>query len=417
MFRKTKRKIVAAIMASLVVFLISTLLVVYLSSYYGIKRENTDMLRDHLELLLRGERAYGAPPDKPDGAPDKGMGGRPEEDRLRDRPEYKLSTFYTVTVDENGTYTVDAGEDGVVGEDELKALAEKILDSGKTSGKSKGLLYMVGERDGECVIAFMDSTVSDNSMNELLKNILIFGGAAIVVIFFVSLFIASRIVKPLEENDRRQRQFVSDAGHELKTPVAVISANTELLSRQIGDNEWLSNIDYENARMGTLVTELLELSRTESAKLPKEEVDLSCTVVGEALPFESMAYERGFELVTDIEENIVVEGNTGKLTQLTSILLDNAFRHGKEGKVALSLKKDHKWAVLTVSNNADEIPPEKLSRLFERFYRVDEARVTEGDHYGLGLSIAKAIVDAHRGEISVSWQDGTITFTVKIPLK
>jgi len=426
MFKKTERKIVAAIMTSLVLFLITTLVVIYTSSYYGIKKENSDLLMRHVERFsldgkgedevvpkkMTGDTVHeenGEPPEKPPF--DDGDGPRPEA------PEYELSTFYTVAFSKEGeVIKVDLGDRDIKSEEELIETAEKVLKKEKKSGKADGLMYMVDEREEYTLVAFMDSTVTDNSMKTLLKNTLFAGAAAIVLMFAISVFIAKKIVKPLEENDRRQRQFVSDAGHELKTPVSVISTNTELLSRRIGDNEWLSNIQYENERMGSLVTELLDLSHAEGARVQKEHIDLSRLVTGEALPFESVAFEKGQTLSADIEENITVEGSRTQLSQLTSILLDNAVRHGKEGKeIFLSLKKDRKFAVLTVENHADEIPKEKLEHLFERFYRVDEARNGEDRHYGLGLAIAKAITEAHKGVITASYGAGKIKFTVQIP--
>ena len=168
--------------------------------------------------------------------------------------------------------------------------------------------------------------------------------------------LANRIVSPLEESYQRQKQFISDAGHELKTPVAVINANVELLSREIGENQWLSNIQYENERMSALIIQLLDLARTEQAKPQMESVDLSRLVWGEALPFETVAYESGLTLNNTISENVYVSGNSVQLRQLTSILLDNAIRHSTSGgEVELILKKEKNYAVLSVINDGEEI--------------------------------------------------------------
>ena len=389
MFKRTKKRIVAAIMASLILFIITALLVVYLSSYYSVSSDNREMLKRHVEMIGGGRD--GAPPDgelppDADALPD---GRPPFDDRRRDESVFELSTFYTVIISDDGSVTVDNGNEDVFTDEELTEKAKEIAEIGKKSGKVAGLLYMVEKRDGSTVVAFMDSSVTDRSMSTLLRNILIAGGASIVVVFFISLFIAGRIVKPLEENDRLQRQFVSDAGHELKTPVSVIGTNTELLSRDIGENEWLSNIVYENERMARLVTELLDLSRAESAKPEYAEVDLSRLVTGEALPFESVAFERGKTLTADVKDGT---------------------------EIKLSLKTDRKDAILSVENGADEIPQDRLEHLFDRFYRGDDARGDEDGHYGLGLAIAKATVEAHRGEIGAEYRDGSIIFTATIPI-
>lgn len=262
----------------------------------------------------------------------------------------------------------------------------------------------------------MDNTVINESAMTLFRYTLIFGGVALVLFFFLSVFLARKIVNPLEESYQKQKQFISDAGHELKTPVSVVSANAELLSREIGDNQWLQNIQYENERMGMLVGQLLDLARTENVTPQMEHIDLSRLVAGEALPFESVAFEKGLVLNSNIANGIGVEGNSAQLKQIVSILLDNAIRHSKErGEVWLTLTKEHGFAKLSVINKGDEIPEEQRSKIFERFYRVDTARNGEDKHYGLGLAIAKAIATSHKGYIEVGCFDGFVEFKVQIP--
>jgi signal transduction histidine kinase len=198
-----------------------------------------------------------------------------------------------------------------------------------------------------------------------------------------------------------------------------MSANCELLSKEIGSNQWLDNIQYENQRMNTLVKDLLDLSKAENGTLQEETVDLSNLVIGESLPFESIAFEQGLMLESDIKEGIKVKGNPTQLKQLTAILIDNAISHSEGGdKVALSLTSDNKAAHLSVTNSGKEIPSDKQALIFERFYRVDEARTEDGgNHYGLGLAIAKAITQAHGGKIGVECGDGKVTFKADIPIK
>lgn len=235
------------------------------------------------------------------------------------------------------------------------------------------------------------------------------------MLFFLARYFAAKIVAPLEESYIRQKQFISDAGHELKTPVAVVNANLELLSREIGENQWLSNIQYENERMSALILQLLELARTENVVPQMEKIDFSCLVFGETLPFESVAYERGISLNSDIADDIKLQGNSVQLRQLVSILIDNALRHsGRGSEVCVILKKERNHVLLSVVNEGEEIPPEQRKHLFERFYRTDASRAGEERHYGLGLAIAKAITLAHKGTIDVRCRDGKIEFIVKM---
>ena len=192
------------------------------------------------------------------------------------------------------------------------------------------------------------------NVETLISYTLVFGGAALVILFFLSRYLAGKIVSPLEESYLSQRQFISDAGHELKTPVAVINANLELLSREIGGNQWLSNIQYENERMSALVIQLLELARAENVTPQMESLDLSRLVYGETLPFESVAYEKGLTLNSEISENVCVSGNSTQLKQLVSILIDNAVRHSSRGnEVRITLRKEKGHALLSVMNDGD----------------------------------------------------------------
>ena len=222
----------------------------------------------------------------------------------------------------------------------------------------------------------------------------------------------------MEEGYERQKQFISDAGHELKTPVSIVNANSELLAREIGDNQWLENIQYENDRMGALVTQLLELARTEKVTQQFEEVDFSRLVRGEALPFEGVVFEKGMKLTCYIEDDLKVLGNITQLKQITSILIDNAVKYATQNsEIVLKLNSVRKCAVLSVINDGEEIPFEQRKNIFERFYRVDTVRNGEDRHYGLGLAIAKAIATTHHGKINVNCFDGKVEFTVQIPLE
>ncbi len=404
-------------MASLILLFAVTLSVIMLASYHEIRRQSSEMLERYVELYSPDQQPDSgkAPDAKPgnQGFPSPGpKQGDPPPDL---GPGFQLSTFYSVAFSEDGAVlSVNDGAKGLYSEDELISIARELLTKGKTAGRIDNLSYRISSRPGYTLVAFIDDTVTESSMKTLLHNVLIIGGASIVILFFISLVLSRRIIRPLEENDKQQKQFISDASHELKTPVAVISTNAELLSRELGENEWLANIQYENERMGDLVKQLLDLSRAENTETPMEAVDLTRIVTGEVLAFESVAFEPGKTTTSAIDDDIHVTGDQTQLTQLTSILLDNAVRHGTGSEIELSLKRQGHTAVLSAANDGGEIPPEKLEHLFDRFYRVDEAR-SDGHHYGLGLSIAKAVAEKHGGSISVSCKDGKVRFTVSIP--
>lgn len=409
MFKRSRKKIVAAIMAILVVLWVSTLGVIYASSYLDMSRHNRQMLKAHSDMYVL---AHSAPDthlptsEKPKDRP-----------KFADEPMFRLSNFYTVAVDEAGTVLETVNEPPTVHTNaELEELALDISADGGDYGTSGSLAYYRADKDGYTLVTFMDNTVINENAATLLRYTLIFGAAAIVVFFFLSVYIAKRIVRPLEDSFEKQKRFISDAGHELKTPVSVVSANAELLSREIGENKWLANIRYENERMGELVTQLLELARTENAAMQTERVDLSRLAAGETLPFECVAFEKGLTLESDLAPDIFVEGDGGKLKQLVSILLDNAVSHAEGGTVKITLTKERSHAVLSVTNEGAALSSTQREHLFDRFYRIDEARSADAGHYGLGLAIAKAICDAHKGHIEVGCRDGLVEFSVSLPI-
>jgi signal transduction histidine kinase len=419
MFKRTRRRIIISIMGSLSLLFIITLSVILLASYREMQRNNLEKLEKYADMYLpESQRNYqNAPARKdnpPDLPPDKQKQNSPSE---TDSPDFQLSVFYSVAFSKNKeVIDVRTGEKELYEEEELVSLAKEALGESSRNGRIGNLLYLVSSRPGYTLVAFLDNTMENSSMKLMIRNFIIVGLAAMLVLFVISAFIAGRIVRPLEESDRKQKQFISDASHELKTPVSVINANTEILGREIGENEWLSNIRYESERMGMLLKQLLDLSRAESASVPIEKMDLSSTVAGDTLALESLAYDQGRIINADIDENIHITGNRTQMEQLVSVLLDNAIRHSSGKEIRISLKKHGRSAVMSVSNESSEIPEEKLKFIFDRFYRVDEVRNSEDNHYGLGLSIAKAVVLNHKGNISVSCKDGKVTFTVTLPV-
>lgn len=414
MFKKSRRKIVAAIMSVLVLLWVGTLGVIYASSYIEMSRRNIAMMTAHTEMYTLSNSFDDMTPIMP-----KPDGGNRFNPGFAESPVFQLSTFYTVAMSYDGSVLeIRNSQPNIHSDDELKELATEIIKGKKTKGTDKDLAFYKTDKSGYNLVVFMDNTVINENAATLFRYTLIFGGMALIVFFFLSQFLAKKIIRPLEENHMKQKQFISDAGHELKTPVSVVSANAELLSREIGENQWLDNILYENERMGMLVGQLLELARTESVTPQMEIIDFSRLVQGEALPFESVAFENGLELICNTQDGITVEGNSSQLKQLVSILLDNAIRHSTDGKtIKLRLIKEHGVAVLSVINNGDEIPEEHRKQIFERFYRVDTARNGEDKHYGLGLAIAKSITETHKGHIEVLCYNSLVELRVTIPIK
>lgn len=416
MFKKSKRKIIATIMSVLVCLFLGTLVVIYISSYIEVTNTNFDMLERHAHMYvlrdhIKQEHIESLAPDWMEALP-----GDEHNFKSQNNPAYRLTTFYSVAISDDGLIlATDIGNRETYNEPTLEKYAADILKDGRRKGTTGNLVYLVVPKNQYTLVAFMDNTVMQESITTLFRYTLIFGIIALIAMFFFSRYLAKRIVDPLEKSYLKQKQFISDAGHELKTPVSVVNANADILYREIGENQWLANIQYENERMGKLVGQLLELARTEDVKPQMEQIDLSRLVTGCVLPFESIAFENDLLLNTKIADGIEVPGSRTQLSQLVSILVDNAIRHRQGGKeILVSLSQNRNAAVLSVINAGEAIPPEKAEKLFERFYRADEGRNSDDNHYGLGLSIAKAIVESHNGKIEVHCCNGLVEFRALI---
>lgn len=410
MFKQTRLKIVIAIIALLVCIFAGSITAICGVGYSAANKRSFELLNDYTENYQLTPSDFTG--DENPGGEDGDSSEKPNE-----TPVFRLSTFYSVALDDNGNVIKIENSGELYNDSELSLKAKEILaeENRKTEGKDGGLVYVVSDKGSYTLVAFKDVTVFNDVIKIFVKIAVTFGCATLLVLCVVSFFVARSIVKPLEDSYKKQKQFVSDAGHELKTPLSAINVNADMLAREIGDNKWLSNIQYENARMNELVQQLLILARTEKISMPKEKLDFSRLTAGEVLPLESVAYEKNITIKTEIEESLFVHGNSSQLKQLVSILLDNAIQYSTGNEVSLTVSKERRSVRLTVINDGKALEPDHKRNIFERFYRVDDSHDNSDGHYGLGLAIAKAIVTAHDGKIGVDCFDGKVRFTITLP--
>lgn len=300
-------------------------------------------------------------------------------------------------------------------------------DVGHVSQGSIGILGLryaayVGE-EGEIVVVFASGNFIKHSVVSQLFSLGVTIMVAQLLLFFASIVLSYVAVRPLEESWRRQQCFVADASHELKTPLSVIMASNSLMQADpdatvASQKRWTDTIGNEAARMLDLVNDMLFLARsnTVASRLEFETLDFSQLVLGEVLQFESLAFERGVNLSERITGGIYVRGEEKQLKRLVGTLLDNACKYaGSGGEAEIVLIKWGTTVVLHVRNNGPHIPEEDLPYIFERFYRADKARNRQRGGFGLGLAIARDVVETHSGAISASNEGEWICFTVRLP--
>lgn len=330
------------------------------------------------------------------------------------------SRFFVVWLDESGNVSsTDLSQVAAISEEDAVKYGQLASNSGKEKGMIQSYRYLKATSgNGSKFIIFVDMTVSlINIYNLLIRSVLV-GLLALLAMFILVFMFSTHAVAPVVESLEKQKRFITDAGHELKTPLAVISANIDVLELESGKNEWTSSIRNQIKRMNSLVKNLLTLSRMDEERMRVvfSDFNLSNTVSEAATSFQALAESKGKSYQIDIEKDIHITGDQKSLEQLTCLLLDNAIKYSSDqGNIRISLVKN-KNISLEVSNSCDSIPEGNLDRLFDRFYRVDTSRSRETGGYGIGLSVARAIATSHGGTIQ-ALRDGDklIRFVVKLP--
>ncbi len=401
--------------------------VINLSNWFSVRSELAETLNSLSDRVSGpGSGPADAEPAPGRGRPDREGQGRISKGRSRAlENRIEESRYFLVSVSPDGSCTLetvvrDAGHT----DSELTELAEKAVRSGREKGFSGEYLYRIsGQKDGTRTAVFLNCATRLQSVRSLVWISLAacFGGILIAWILVSRL--SWRAIRPMAENSVQQQQFITDAGHELKTPLTVISANMDLLASEKGDSEWIRSTRRQVSEMRNLVQELIDLSRMEesSAGLEQSEFDLSRAVLEAAEPFSGMADYYGKSLDLTIPDGIRFRGNEAAIRRLVSVLLDNAVKYAPDGdRIRMALSLVGRKTVLTTENQTLEpLPQDTISRLFDRFYRPDSARSRDGSGgSGIGLAIARAVVEKHGGQISVR-QDpsGTILFRAVLPTR
>ncbi len=306
-------------------------------------------------------------------------------------------------------------------EDEAGALAESVYAAGKTAGFAGEYRYCRAELEGETLILLLNCERELSTFRSFLYASLGISLGGVLAVFLLLLFFSGRIVRPIAESYEKQKRFITDAGHELKTPLTVIRADAEVLQSELEEeNEWLTDIRRQTDRLASLTADLIYLSRMEEEKpsLTMQALSLSELTEESAQSFQALARAQNKAFRASAAPGLFVTGDEKALAKLVSILLDNAMKYSPAGgTVALTLEQNGKNARLTVKNSCAPMEKGNAERLFERFAREDRSRNSGSGGFGLGLAIAKAVVEAHRGTIRAESEDGaSLTVTAELPL-
>lgn len=413
MIKKLRVKFVAVCMTMVT----AVLAAVFFSIFMAVKDSTANLSRDLLQQVVQQGDYYldGGSIFRPELSID--LGGN-----------QVLLPYFTVNVwlRQGGGYTAEVTGGTYANLDNTKALKEiltQCLEQGQREGTIPHyqLRYLRVDNGLYQQLAFVDMSMERAVLAKMIGAYLTIATGAFLLLLAISVVLSRWATRPVEKAWSQQRQFLSDASHELKTPLTVILSNAEMLDGADLPEKparWSDNIHSEARQMKRLVEQMLSLARADNMVTTSvlSETSLSEIAADCALAFEPVAFEAGKPLEYDLAEDVSVSGDPDKLRQVVSVLLDNAIKYGGAGgTIHLRLVKTDRQAKLTVSNPGDSIPPEQLNRLFERFYRADASR-GEQTGFGLGLPIAATIAKEHKGVLKAESDAQSTRFTLTLPL-
>ena len=334
------------------------------------------------------------------------------------------SRYFSVCFDEDGSWTrIDMENVFSMRAAEARELAEKIYATGKTKGFTGDYRFCRCPSGDETMLIFLNCEREISTFRSFLFASAGISLAGILAVLVLVVLFSGRVVRPIAESYEKQKQFITDAGHELKTPITIINADVDVLedSAREEDLEWLTDIRKQARRLTSLTADLIYLSRMEedSAQLQMADFDLSELVEETAQSFQGPAKAQEKEFTVAVQPGITVNGDEKAIAKLASTLLDNAMKYSPAGGyVSVSLEKNGKNAQLTVSNTAESVEKGNQDRLFERFYRADSSRSSDTGGFGLGLAVAKAVAEAHKGSIHAESPDRkSLNVKAELPLR
>ena len=402
--KKLRIKVFSVIFVLLTIFTLGIMIASNTKTYFEKDRAISDFLHNVSRRNNQLDHKPGLPPER-------------ENDNKDIRKVYLDFTVYTIILDEDGNYKgiINNTFEEDIDEEKVEKIAKTIIDNHKSNyyvGNLYNNKYSYVFTPNNNLVIIDNSNINKMLVSQFVIYVILFIICEIII-FIITYLITNWIIDPVKKSFKKQKEFIADASHELKTPLAVMIASCDAYYND-KDEKWIHNIKNETERMTKLVTELLDLAKTEKEHdLIMEDRNLSEIVEGAAFSFDSLFYENKIKNKYNIESNIYLKCNEDKIVELLNILIDNAINHcSNKGKVNINLYKKNKQIVLEVMNTGLPIKREDEEKIFERFYKADSSRNRNSNNYGLGLAIAKNIVEKHNGKISASSSDKFTTFKV-----
>ena len=407
MLKKMRWRFIGAAMAAFTAVVLTLLCFVNLWNYHSVTSQQDEALTRLMEIEDQ-QMPFSSR-----------RGALPFDDWSHFSPEVQYSLrFFSVHYDTNGIVSrVNQDYIASISESDAETYADAVLESGKAHGYESGYRYLVSTTEDETVVLFLNSEREIQTMRSLLWITLAIAAACLVVVFGLVVLFSRRAITPYLKNMEAQKQFITNAGHELKTPLTAISTSADVLAMEHDGDEWVHNIQVQSGRLSKLITSLVALSRLdEENPFPvRTEFSLSDALWEISEPFGSLAQAKGRTYTQDIADGLTVTGDRTAIQQMVSILLDNALKYSPDGgSISLTARRSGKRAEIAVSNTVDMSQAIDTSRLFDRFYRADESHSGAVSGTGIGLSIVKATAEAHDGTISARQEGCVMMFTARL---
>ena len=394
--KELSKKVFITIFSILSLFIFITLFVYNYQSYnreYESIKRNTNIINDRKEK-------------------------RPSEELPKDYKEMRIIDYevYTVELENKNIKTINShGNES--NDFDIENIAKTIIKGEITTEKIGNLYlsdYAYKYQNNNTLVIINTKTIKNRLRKLLVKTIIIYIILELIILYLTRI-ITSWLIKPAEEALKKQRDFIADASHELKTPLAIIMASSDELKTDNNNKKYIDNIKYESERMNNLINNMLDLSKIENGitKQTYKEENISKIIEKITLTFEGIAYEEKISIKTNIEENLIIKCNKEEIEKLCSIIVDNAIKHSyKDTTIEVNVYKEKNNILIKITNIGEPINKGDEEKIFERFYRGDKSRNRKENRYGLGLAIAKNIVINHNGEISAKSKNNQTTFKI-----